>query len=290
MRFCGPRAWLGAGDERRSVSPAMPSGCGLFIEHRPRRVFALPVCCNAQGGGAIYREGARGSAAGAVPELAWRGCDRVPGSGMEQVRSAAFDGRGWAGRGVGKGGLPHRILQRGNPGGTYRPERWYSSAILPQASTCSFQGALGFTAHDLPETAETGSGRDTEGEGFHGSSFFVEPREYPDASRNIAMQQISLPQCRGVATSSCVGGGEDHFLLVNVPCPVLRRFTRLSLRGSVALTFDRLADQDVVAAGDRVLLLPVAMTVGSRSARSALILDSVSTAFPDVAVVRRAGR
>ncbi|AST88904.1 hypothetical protein C2U34_13010 [Ralstonia solanacearum] len=64
----------------------------------------------------------------------------------------------------------------------------------------------------------------------------------------------------------------------------------MSLRGSVALTFDRLAGQDVVAAGDRVLLLPVAMTVGSRSARSALILDSVSTAFPDVAVVRRAGR
>ncbi|ANH35124.1 hypothetical protein A3768_4305 (plasmid) [Ralstonia solanacearum] len=32
------------------------------------------------------------------------------------------------------------------------------------------------------------------------------------------------------------------------------------------------------------------MTVGSRSARSALILDSVSTAFPDVAVARRAGR
>ncbi|MBX9430661.1 hypothetical protein HFK83_13950 [Ralstonia pseudosolanacearum] len=62
------------------------------------------------------------------------------------------------------------------------------------------------------------------------------------------------------------------------------------MRGSVALTFDRLADQDVVAAGDRVLLLPVAMTVGSRSARSALILDSVSTAFPDVAVARRAGR
>ncbi|MHA6828041.1 hypothetical protein ACQUJV_17685 [Ralstonia pseudosolanacearum] len=58
----------------------------------------------------------------------------------------------------------------------------------------------------------------------------------------------------------------------------------------MALKFDRLADQDVVAAGDRVLLLPVAMTVGSRSARSALILDSVSTAFPDVAVVRRAGR
>ncbi|AXV74705.1 hypothetical protein CJO75_17055 (plasmid) [Ralstonia solanacearum] len=62
------------------------------------------------------------------------------------------------------------------------------------------------------------------------------------------------------------------------------------MRGGVALTFDRLADQDVVAAGDRVLLLPVAMTVGSRSARSALILDSVSTAFPDVAVARRAGR
>lgn len=49
---------------------------------------------------------------------------------------------GWAGRGVGKGGLPHRILQRGNPGGTYRPERWYSSAILPQASTCSFRARL----------------------------------------------------------------------------------------------------------------------------------------------------
>ncbi|MHA6820435.1 hypothetical protein ACQUKI_02620 [Ralstonia pseudosolanacearum] len=36
------------------------------------------------------------------------------------------------------------------------------------------------------------------------------------------------------------------------------------MRGGAALTFDCLADQDVVAAGDRVLLLPVAMTAGSR--------------------------
>nr|CUV24822.1 protein of unknown function [Ralstonia solanacearum]CUV32968.1 protein of unknown function [Ralstonia solanacearum]CUV37785.1 protein of unknown function [Ralstonia solanacearum]CUV64067.1 protein of unknown function [Ralstonia solanacearum] len=207
VRFCGPRAWLGAGDERRSVSLAMPSGCGLFIEHRPRRVFALPVCCNAQGGGVIYREGARGSAAGAVPELAWRGGDRVPGSGMEQVRSAAFDGRGMGreGREEGRIAAPHIAARQ--------PWGDLSAGALVQLShpaaglDMQLQGALGFTAHDLPETAETGSGRDTEGEGFHGSSFFVEPREYPDASRNIAMQQISLPQCRGVATSSCVGGG-----------------------------------------------------------------------------------
>ncbi|WP_247688822.1 hypothetical protein [Ralstonia pseudosolanacearum] len=58
----------------------------------------------------------------------------------------------------------------------------------------------------------------------------------------------------------------------------------------MALTFDCLADQDVGAAGDRVLLLPVAMTVGSRSARSALSLDAASTAFPDVAAVCGAGR
>lgn len=178
-----------------------------FIEHRSRRVFALPVCCNAPGGGVIYREGARGSAAGAVPELAWRGCDRVPGSGMEQVRSAAFDGRGMGREGCGEGRIAAPHIAARQPWGDLSAGALVQLSHPAAGLDMQLQGALGFTAHDLPETAETGSGRDTEGEGFHGSSFFVEPREYPDASRNIAMQQISLPQCRGVATSSCVGGG-----------------------------------------------------------------------------------
>ncbi|MHA6907930.1 hypothetical protein ACQUJS_05760 [Ralstonia pseudosolanacearum] len=106
------------------------------------------------------------------------------------------------------------------------------------------------------------------------------------------MQQISLPQCRGVATSSCVGGFWGSLFVGERALSRVASLRSGRLCAAVPRTrsCDCLADQDVVAAGDRVLLLPVAMMAGSRSARSALILDSVSTVFPDVAVVRGAGR
>ncbi len=219
--LCEPRAGRARGDRRRSMPSRSFSGADFFTAYqerpRPRWATRQRHARNVSRSGCVYVKRARNRAAMPGPNACMRREQRSrPAEGRgTQSASGWLDGRQasqprpaslrWDGGrvlilGRGRGG-PHCILRCGNrrgfsgqSAGTAQP-----SCRMPE---CAASGHAWLRGARSARHGRNGKWVQHGGRGLSWRLLFTKPREYPDGSRYIAMQQIMLPQCRGIATSS----------------------------------------------------------------------------------------
>lgn len=217
--LCEPRAGRARGDRRRSMPSRSFSGADFFTAYqertRPRWATRQRHASNVQRSGCVREAEARSKSAGA--ECAYEAGAAITSRGRARdavsIRLARWPS-----------GQPTTscIVAMGRwPGADSRERAWGPHRILRCGNQRGFSGRSAGTAQPscrMPECAASGHawlrdarsarhGRNGKwvqhgGRGLSWRLLFTKPREYPDGSRYIAMQQIMMPQCRGIATSS----------------------------------------------------------------------------------------
>ncbi len=226
--LCEPRAGRARGDRRRSMPSRSFSGADFFTAYqertRPRWATRQRHASNVQRSGCVREAEARSKSAGPNARMRREQRSRPAEGRGTQSASGWLDGRQasqprpaslrWDGGRV-------LILGRGRGGriaycGAAISVDSAAGALvqLSHHAAClnvQHQGTLGFATHDLPGTAETGSGCNTEGEGFHGGSF---SQNLGNTLMVVAILRCSKSCCRSVAASLRLRASEgilDHF-------------------------------------------------------------------------------